>query len=45
MIKTASYALVVLASLGMVNVPHAVFYEHPQLLLSSFWRKELEPSA
>ncbi|UVD36572.1 hypothetical protein RCXUPER_154 [Rhodobacter phage RcXuper] len=38
MIKTFSWALVITASVGLVNVPHAIFYEHPSLLFARFMR-------
>lgn len=43
MTKIFSYVLVMAASLGMVNVPHAMFYEHPSLIISTYMRKEFEP--
>lgn len=41
MIKAFSWALTVAASIGLVNLPHAIFYQHPELLFSSFYRRDL----
>jgi hypothetical protein len=32
MIRVLSWTLVLTASVGLVNVPHAIFYEHPELI-------------
>ena len=37
-----SYILMALVTFGMVNVPHAIFYEHPSLLWSRYFRDELK---
>lgn len=36
MIKTASWALVFTASIGVMNVPHALFYQHPELIFREY---------
>ncbi|WNL50740.1 hypothetical protein RPALISO_153 [Ruegeria phage RpAliso] len=36
-LKAISWAVVLMASVGVVNVPHAIFYEHPDLLWRRFY--------
>lgn len=31
--KIVSYLIVVAASIGLVTVPHSIYYDHPELLL------------
>lgn len=40
MIKVLSWTLVLAASVGLVDVPHAIFYEHPDLI----WRRYVCPN-
>lgn len=34
-------AVVAVAGAGLLDVPHAIYYEHPEWLLRGFFRKEL----
>jgi len=40
------FSLVIMAAvtLGMMNVPHAMFYTHPQLIFDLYRRRDLDIS-
>lgn len=42
-IKNSILAYTILAgvTLGLMNVPHAIFYEHPHLIFSRWHREDL----
>lgn len=37
-----SYVLMAAVTLGMLSVPHAIVYEHPQFLYSRWIREDLD---
>lgn len=41
--RAASYILAALAGIGMIHVTDSIIYEHPSLLLSSYYRDDLKP--
>lgn len=40
--RALSYAMVIAAGLGLYQVPHAIFYAHPELVVRAFFRSDLD---
>jgi hypothetical protein len=39
---TGAYVLMAFVTLGLISVPHAIYYEHPEFILSNYLRLDLQ---